>query len=759
MEEFNFGLSQHTVMEHTKKFPYQQSEKTYFLNRHEQNLYITFFLRSNMSNSNSNLYALLIGVDHYFPNTLPGNSYYPSLGGCVRDIGYVENFLLNNLKMNKENIIKLTSSLDNTTGRTVESPEKLPSYNNIKNAFNDIINKVHEGDQVYIHYSGHGGRTKTSIPNVKGRDGLDETLVPTDIGNSEARYIRDTELAFILKKLVDKKIIVTTCFDCCHSGGATRGNGGAVKRGTDIIDDTQRPQDSLIASTKELEDTWKSQDNKDSKSGTRDVNQGGDISANMNGYVFLAACRPSESAYEYPFEGRESNGALTYWMLKFLSNMHPQLTYKQLHDYIVAKIHTQFPEQTPMLLGAGDRKIFGSDRLKTVYAANVMNVDNNEITLNTGQVHGMRKGAKYAIYPSDVSDFSKTETRLAIVEIFELGSTNSKAKITTDFKKGKIEVGSQGVLIDPVNIRLKKRVNLVYSPELRNNELEHREEKIREGKAALDLIQKMIIEKSESFLELISSDDTTADFQVSFNNDAEYEIWDPAGTSLPNINPPLKIHDGNSARNLIQRLEHLSRYKNIQLIDNQDPASPLSGKLIVELFALPEDHDLADGYDDKYLKPLDFRDNIKTAKTGQKMVMRIRNNSNQVLNVSALNLQPRYGVVQIYPSEPFENFVPIDPGKMEFIPLTAGLPEGYKEGKDIIKVFATIDQTNFRMLELPSLDQPKTTREATRGNISSPLEELMANIAKDKPATRNLDVSSAPSRGWTTAQIELNILR
>ena len=258
---------------------------------------------------------------------------------------------------------------------------------------------------------------------------------------------------------------------------------------------------------------------------------------------------------------------------------------------------------------------------------------------------------------------------------------------------------------------------------------------------------------------MVSSDDATADFQISFNKDAEYEIWDPAGTSIPNINPPLKIHGENSARNLIQRLEHLSRYKNIQLIDNQDPTSPLSGKLVVELFALPEDHDPADGYDPKYLKPLDSRDNIKTAKTGQKMVMRIRNNSNQVLNVSALNLQPRYGVVQIYPNESFENFVPIDEGREEFIRLTAGLPEGYKEGKDIIKVFATIDQTNFRMLELPSLDQPETTREATRGNISSPLEQLMTNIAKDKPKTRDIDASSAPSRGWTTAQIELNILR
>ena len=53
--------------------------------------------------------------------------------------------------MNKENIIKLTSSLDTVTGKPVESPEKLATYDNIRNAFNDIINKVHDGDQVYTH--------------------------------------------------------------------------------------------------------------------------------------------------------------------------------------------------------------------------------------------------------------------------------------------------------------------------------------------------------------------------------------------------------------------------------------------------------------------------------------------------------------------------------------------------------------------------------------------------------------------------------
>jgi hypothetical protein len=151
------------------------------------------------------------------------------------------------------------------------------------------------------------------------------------------------------------------------------------------------------------------------------------------------------------------------------------------------------------------------------------------------------------------------------------------------------------------------------------------------------------------------------------------------------------------------------------------------------------------------------------------MVLRIKNNlpkdSNQVLNVAILALQSDWAVSQIYPTNPGENFIPIDPDSEEFFPLEAGLPENYKSGKDIIKVFATIDQTSFRSLELPVLDQQQTTtkREITRGsgvNIpKSPLEQLMATITKDKPATRNISPSSTPSKEWTTAEIEVNVVR
>ena len=58
--------------------------------------------------------------------------------------------------------------------------------------------------------------------------------------------------------MLEKKLVITMVLDSCHSGGATRGNGGAAVRGSSIIDETPRPQDSAVASKQDLESTWKS---------------------------------------------------------------------------------------------------------------------------------------------------------------------------------------------------------------------------------------------------------------------------------------------------------------------------------------------------------------------------------------------------------------------------------------------------------------------------------------------------------------------
>ena len=75
----------------------------------------------------------------------------------------------------------------------------------------------------------------------------------------------------------------------------------------------------------------------------------------------------------------------------------------------------------------------------------------------------------------------------------------------------------------------------------------------------------------------------------------------------------------------------------------------------------------------------------------------------------------------------------------------------------MIKVFATIRTTNFRWLELPSLDEPRTRSATTRGGPTNPLEELFASITEEKQTTRNVALAAYPSREWVTEQVEIRM--
>jgi hypothetical protein len=703
---------------------------------------------TNYSKEASELYALLIGIDCYLPNKLPGGGYYPSLHGCVRDINHVEEFLKSRLDLSDEHILKLTAS-NSGSDKPSESKDKWPTYENMVSHFKKLSTIAKPGDQVYIHYSGHGGRTNTKFPELKGPNGLDESLVPTDIGNSEARYLRDIDIAYLLKEMVDKGLIVTIAFDSCHSGGATRGRNIAAIRGLDIIDTTERPMESLVASDKELADTWSlTQDAK------RDINLGSGWLPKSNGYVLLAACRPSESACEYPFEGREINGALTYWLLSSLNELLKGksygITYKQLHDRILAKVHSQFANQTPMLEGDGSRVVFGSDHVKPQYAVTVMNVDSDkkQVLLNAGQAHGIKKGAYFDIYPPDTVDFTQFDKRLATAKVVELGSTDSWAEFSI-LNKATIVQGAQAVLLDPGSVLLIKKVHLVKNDKL---PLEINQD------AALGKVKNAI--EDAKWVEL-AKENENAEYQVAINCDSEFEIWDCVGQAFENLRPPLRISDPQSPSKLVQRLVHLARYHAIGQLSNCDPNSPVANKLIVELTGMQKEYDPADP---PQPQPFENSGDIQSIKVGEWTFLRIRNNlpsgrendPSRILNIAVLDMQPGWGIKQVYPSgiEPFE---PLDPGKEIIIPLQANLPAGYKKGKDTLKVFATIGTTNFRWLELPPLDKTQARSVTTRGGPTNPLEELFAAVTEEAPKMRDVDAATYPSREWVTAQVEIHM--
>src|SRR5215212_1733831 len=114
------------------------------------------------TSTKSGFHALLIGINHYLPNELPDGLYYKSLLGCVQDVYRVEAFLRRDLGIPPEKITRLTSSTPVDGAEPPEPPSQWPTYGNIVNAFNRLANVAQPGDQVFIHYSGHGGRASTT---------------------------------------------------------------------------------------------------------------------------------------------------------------------------------------------------------------------------------------------------------------------------------------------------------------------------------------------------------------------------------------------------------------------------------------------------------------------------------------------------------------------------------------------------------------------------------------------------------------------
>lgn len=703
---------------------------------------------TNPSPANHNFHALLIGCDFYFPNRLPNGGKFRSLGGCVRDIERIEKELLKGrMNVPQANILKLTSSAGD--GQPIEPPDQWPTYNNIVRKFEELTVKAMSGDQVYIHFSGHGGRVKTGFPELKsGEHEVDETLVPIDIGEASTRYVRDIDLAFILKKMVDKGLVVTVVLDSCHSGGATRNAGGQdialrTADGPGPLDETVRPPDSKFASREDLVAAWRSL----SKERTRNANVGGGWLPEPEGYVLMAACRPSESAIEYAFEPSGRSGVLTYWLMEAFKHLGPNLTWKLVHDRVLAKVHSLFPSQTPQLQGEVSRVVFGVDRIPPQYAVGVLAVDEvgERVKLNTGQAFGVAVGAEFAVFPHGTIDFTDTGKRIAVVKIKDLGATESWAEITEEFIDEKIEQGAQAVLLDVFKMR--RRVRLLTTEE--HLTAEHR--------AALEAVGQSISEAGSGFVEL-SGADHSVEYQVGVSRDGrEFEILDPTGTPFPNLHPALSPVASNAAL-VTKRLVHLSKYHAILELRNYDSQSRLAGKLKIELFRAPADYKRGDKPNPL---PLEDSGNAPVVKDGDKLFIHIKNESTQVLNVAVLDLQPDWGITQFYPSESSGDFIPIDPDKDIWVVTEFYLPDNIAGGNDVLKAFATVGPANFRWLELPALDNQNRS-DGARGLRSGPrnqFERLLAEITADGPKTRNMKSPAEASDEWVVAEVLIRVAR
>lgn len=658
------------------------------------------------------LHALLIGIDCYMGHTIDGLPNYTHLRGCVRDIELMENFLTTRLTGPTVHLTKLTAS---GAGKQPKEPEtQWPTKANIVAAFQKLAQDAQAGDQVYIHYSGHGGQAVTLYRKAKGDDGLDESLVPTDYGQienktePEDRYLRDLELASLLQALVDKQALVTVVLDSCHSGGASRGidpgEDGPTVRGSGEVDRVQRTPVNLVASPAELMAGWQKQSR-----GTRSAQVAAGWLPDPDGYTLFSACRALELATEAPMPNGKRHGYLTYWLWDALQR--PMRNWEMVHQQVASRVKGLNPSQTPQIQGVGDRAVFGGATVSLPSAVNVLKVQGDRLQLDVGLSGGAALGAQYFVYPSGVTNFKETEKRLAMVEVIESHNADSWAIIRSRPESAAdkpIEPGAQALLFNPGasqqrSVGLLREVVVPAAVE----------------SAALETLTMTLIEGENRFVRL-AAEGENAHFLVAVTGKNTYELRDSQGQPIPYL--PVAAID-NPAE-IAYQLTHLTKYLNVMALNNPNLVSSLAGKLEVTLMETPERAFHAPG-------------GIPTVKSGEDIYyLRIRNSfeplpgppsdapgyieqtRRRTLNITVLNLSPEWEISRIIPT-PGEaaNQIELGPGQTLLIPrfdlpgepmqlpaFQSVLPRGATEAEDIIKVFATTETVNsYDSLQLPAL--------------------------------------------------------
>lgn len=140
--------------------------------------------------------SLFIGINYV------GTSY--ELAGCINDA----------VDMQK-NVSTLYPSIKESRLITDNTSVK-PTKSAILSAINWLVEGLLPGQNVFLHYSGHGGLIRDT--NGDEVSGLDSTLYA--INNGTIEQITDDEIRATLVSRIPAGCKCFVVFDCCHSGSA-----------------------------------------------------------------------------------------------------------------------------------------------------------------------------------------------------------------------------------------------------------------------------------------------------------------------------------------------------------------------------------------------------------------------------------------------------------------------------------------------------------------------------------------------------------
>ncbi|KPA86073.1 metacaspase putative (MCA5) [Leptomonas pyrrhocoris] len=141
--------------------------------------------------------ALFIGINY----TGTGNA----LRGCVNDV----RSMLGTLQQIQFPISECCILVDDTSFPNFTA---LPTRENIIKYMLWLTHDLRPGDVLFLHYSGHGGQTKSTHDS---QEEYDQTMIPLD--HQQNGSILDDDLFLMLVAPLPPGVRMTCVFDCCHS--------------------------------------------------------------------------------------------------------------------------------------------------------------------------------------------------------------------------------------------------------------------------------------------------------------------------------------------------------------------------------------------------------------------------------------------------------------------------------------------------------------------------------------------------------------
>lgn len=410
--------------------------------------------------------ALIVGINDYFYRDTTTKQILRdpknSLQGCVNDAKSIKELIISRFGYKAENISELYSA-QATKKQILVSLDKL-------------LANCKPGDQAFLYYSGHG----LQMPDNTGYN-TDEAIAPCDVLYQKNGYILSLQLAGIYNKFVDKKVTLTTIFDCCHSwgtktveikkdgityyrkmaptGGGPKissfgGNdetpenfatleieplaGGAESEGTD----TRELNGWLVSSlVKNADEAYVASAAEDKALAAVKKDNGAGVSAKLldgvipmpgspairinSNFLFMSATNDDQKAREKKDETGNKHGVFTKALLEVYKKYPATMTAQQAFDRIKEElIKRNFP-QTPTLRCAPERK---SKNLLSVVPTTIRNsvqatcirAENGTITLDKGMLSGLYAG-------NTLQDISNPTVKAEVISLS--GDNNAVAKV------------------------------------------------------------------------------------------------------------------------------------------------------------------------------------------------------------------------------------------------------------------------------------------------------------------------------------------